>query len=310
MIRDLTWKCLLVLLSLVGTTRVQASTNEDRARLLVKQGKAALNRRDFHSAARCFEEAFRHWPRREIRFNLALTYDLLGDKIKAATHLVHFLERASAKEREKLLPRFRRLMKEVGVVRVQSSDAGASVWVDGNRVGQGSSWLVVFPGVRAVEIRKKSLVMQRRVFTLQGGQQVLWIVGSIPAPRARPHPKPPLHLVGIHHPVGIYRPSGLHWGYFTGAAAVTLALAASLLATGIRTEQLADDYSRSRTDAIKKEFERTKLATNILIGLTCAGAVGTVTLALFTRWTRSSKTVSVVPAVSPKRAALQLRLRF
>ena len=105
----------------------------------------------------------------------------------------------------------------------------------------------------------------------------------------------------------------LHWAYFTAAALMTGICAGSLAFTGTRVWQLKREYNPDSPDpAIEQDFNRYKLASNVLVGITIAAGVSAVALAVFTRWRKreDKPAVLVLPAATPGGAALVLLSTF
>ncbi len=103
---------------------------------------------------------------------------------------------------------------------------------------------------------------------------------------------------------------GIHWAFFVSAAVLTVAAGAALTYTGVRTLQLKDDYLADPTPALEKDFDRFKLISNVLAGVTALAGATAVIVAVFTRWRRNQREkprVSISPTMLPGGAGLWVR---
>jgi hypothetical protein len=291
--------------------RAASREDRDQARRLLAEGKKRMRQKRYQDAVRLFEQAHELWQRREIQFNLALAHLELGDKVVAGRHLRRYLAKATPAERQALPERFRRLQRQVGLLRVQTENERVEIWIDGKRRGSGRVEAVVLPGKRSVELRRGSHVLARRVFEVGGGREVVWDPPPLPPPR-RSRPPPPRRAVPEDTPGR----KPLHWAVFATAAAVAVAAGVAATSTGVRTLQIRDELRTqegSEYDAGVIEMERHKLATNVLIGITGAAAITAAILAIFTRWRetpRSPVSATLRPTLGPGCAGVGLRLRY
>jgi tetratricopeptide (TPR) repeat protein len=289
--------------------RAASRADRDRARTLLARGKKRMRQGHYPSAVRLFEQAYRFWPRREIQFNLALAHLELGDKLAAARHLRRYLAEATPAERKALPERFRRLQRQVGVLRVETDDPKVRIWIDGKRRGSGRVKVVVLPGTRAVELRRGSRVLARKELEVAGGREVVWDPPPLLPSRRRP-PNPERRRPRRDDDQGRKR---LHWGLFVTAAAVAVGAGAATTYTGVRTLQIRDELSRSYSDAAVKELERHELATNVLIAVTSAAVVTAAILAIFTRWReepRPGDSATVRPTFGPGEVGIGVSVTY
>lgn len=310
--RALGWALALGLwLAITPAAEAQAAPAEDRvqARSFLVRGKKLLRQKRYRDAVRSFQQAYRFWQRREIQFNLALAYLELGDKVAAGRHLRRYLHKATPAERQALPGRFVQLQRQIGLLRVQSTtDPRVEIWIDGQRRGTKSVAVVVLPGPRAVELRRGSRVLMRKVIQVDGGREVIWNPPpiSLSGPRPRKIPPPPVTIRRT-------RRRRIHWALFTTVAALAVCAGAATLYTGIRALQLRDEWRTDPSDELKQKVERHELATNVLIGVAATAAAGAVVLAFFTRWRSSAGEPPrslLMPVLTPGGAGLSFRQRF
>jgi hypothetical protein len=244
----------------------------------------------FKHAARLFEKAYLIWPRKEIQFNLALVYLGMDQKIKAATHLQHYLRRASTAQRQQLPRFFKKLLQEVGVLTVHTVSATDTVWVDGKIVGQHQAEIVLSPGTHQVVVRAGNKVIKRRSFQVRGGHHIFWKLDR-GAPQSKPLPtarQPSKNSPSIKHTKRLKSASvGLHWGYFTAAAVLFAASGATLAALGTKTLLLEKDYEKDPSLSLRAKGRNYKTASNVMAGVTAAAGAALVVIGIFTRWRKN-----------------------
>ena len=92
-------------------------TAEDKqaARRLLKLGKEHMAARRFQAALLQFKAAYRHWPRHEIQFNIAVVPLELGNRLAAAIALHRYLKRAGPAARKALVTPMKKLLRKVAV---------------------------------------------------------------------------------------------------------------------------------------------------------------------------------------------------
>lgn len=181
---------------------------------------------------------------------------------------------------------------KLGRLVVQVPHSRVEIYVEGKLRGRRKVDLVLGCGPKTVEVRLGNRVIATKVVTIRAGKRSVWEPnatlllkrrrGSHPRRRDR-RPK--------------RRDRRPNWGYFATTAGVTVALCAAAVATSIKAKQLHDEYMENRWDvALRDSGMKYELTTNILWGLTAAGAVTAVMLGFFTRWRARERSLAITPS--------------
>jgi len=261
-----------------------------KARLLMRKGRRAYGRKKFDQAVKHFLAAFNVWPRRELNYNIAISYGRLGDKIKAVIYVRRFEKDASARELQSIPKWLREIKDEVAVVNVQGPD-GAMIKMDGKDVGTVPAELVILPGMHLFVIIKDGKRFAKRDWDVKPGLRKVW---EVVEPRAVPV-RPPTQII-IRQPIGQPVPppppppeaKRISMWYTITAGALAIAVAGGAVGTGLMAKKLHDDYEANPTRKTREDGLLMKNMTNALWGVAGGLAVASVVLAIFTRW-KSSK---------------------
>ena len=299
--------------------RLSKKAQKKKARRLFARGQRLYKRGKYEEAAKAFEAAYELWAYRAILFNIALAHAMAENRFKAAVNLHKYLKDASQKEMDSLPEVLKKLRREAGVLIIVTPSKEAKIYVDGRMVGVGRADLVVKPGARAVDIRVKDKVVASKMVKVKGGGEKTWELAQIPRPAARkggprvaprkaePTPQP---VVKKESPL-----AKLHWAYFASACGVTVAALAGAIATHMKSSQYKDDFEKDRSNESLRDKGITYFwVSRSLWGVTAAAAAGSVALAIFTRWSSSSKEsptkgpqVTLTPGPTPAGAGLTVR---
>jgi len=263
-----------------------------------------------------FTEAYRYWKNRRILLNIAICHAEGRKRVEAITFLRKALVGADAATVAKLRAGSPDLLKrmegEVAVLKVEMPDPAAEIYLNGKLAGKSPVEQVVLPGACKVEVKMHGLVKVQKTFQLAGGGQERWALTAWPVPVERR--KPP---GGTDKPKpGWRRLAKLPVLYFGIAAVVTLAGAAALIGTGVKTNQIEDDYHANPNLDTRAEGLRYKNATNAMIGVTAVAAAATVVLGIFTDWKKllskkkESASTTVAPHLGPGGAGLTVSGSF
>jgi len=266
--------------------------SKETARLLVARGQALHAKRKYRAAIAALSEALRHWNRREIHFNIALCYFKLRDAVGAIRHLRAYLRGASQKERDAVPRSLRRLRGKVGVLIIDANDANAVIRINGTPRGKGRLEWVVPSGEVHVTINRAGASDLQRTVKAHAGGTTYW---DVTVNRIRD--------VGPNIPV---RRTRLHWRWFTIAASVAVAATGAALGLGFKTSALHADFDANPTWNTRDQGIRFQTLTNIMWGVTAAGAVTAALLAYFTRWKRHERPAArrLTPVLTPTSVAL------
>jgi hypothetical protein len=213
----------------------------ERARALVIQGVRQLQRGDYLSALKRFQQAYATYPSPKILFNLAQTYRELGRKVAALDAYERFLRDTPANTRRKLVrlarKRVQALKGQLGTLRVEVSSPGAAILIDGQEVGLSPMDVPqrVEPGRHVVVVRREGYLTATETVTVRAGKRVTRQI------RLR---KPSSKVVVYRE----RRKPRKGWGVFWTGVGVTTALAVTLAVTGgitLHEQAVLDDESRS-----------------------------------------------------------------
>ena len=175
---------LLVVLVLAPSVRAQEAppgTDLELAKAHFNTGQIYYERKRFPDAAREFEEAYRLSGRPDLLFNMGKAYDGAGDHARALAAWRSWLEAVPAgsptKEdaaggRAEVLDRVAQLEHLVGRLSITANLDGASVDLDGVRVGLTplQHALELNPGAHHVEVAKEGFrTFRRDVVATPGG---------------------------------------------------------------------------------------------------------------------------------------------
>jgi hypothetical protein len=254
-----------------------------KAQQAYDKGARAYRRNKFQEAVEHFLQAYETWPRRELRFNIALSYGKLGDKINAVINLRLFIKDASDKELASIPKWLRDIQDEVAVVNVQGP-AGSVVSMDGKNVGEVPVELVILPGMHLFVVEREGRRIATRDWDVQPGLKRVWeVTEERPRPRAVVvRPPPPLPPPPPPPPPK----RGIPKIYAITAAAVTVALAAAAAGLGGYAQKLHDDYRAHPTVDTRQKGLDLVTTTNAMWGVTAGFGVTAVVLAIFTQWKR------------------------
>jgi len=292
----------------VGLARADTSeADKAKARKLVKIAKKMLKKKDLDRALRYFEQAHRYWENPVIQYNIAVVHMAKGHKVKAATHLRHYMKKASADEQARLPVALRKVLTQVTVMYIRAPASDIAIWVDGKLEGMGKVEVVVLPGKRKVEFRRGAEVVSEKILDATAGQTLVFS----PDARSSTSRSPGTGSGGTGQPTD--QKKKLHWAYFVVAAGLAVVAGAVTVGTGVRTLALHDEFKNDPNDTdVQSQGKTMKAVTNAMIGVTAAAAVAAGVLAFFTQWKKAEKpsTVQVQPAVTPGGASLSLTVQF
>lgn len=113
----------------------------DAARRLYSEAEQAFAAGDYRKAIDLFQQADKQVPRAELEYNIALTYEAMGDKPSALEAYRSYLRRSPASsDRSEVEANVARLAKDLGKIQLQqltvvTSPAGATVLIDAQARG-------------------------------------------------------------------------------------------------------------------------------------------------------------------------------
>lgn len=266
-----------------------------KARLLQQKAINSYRAKKFQAAVQHFLEAYEAWPRRELHFNIALSYGRLGDKINAVTYLRRFVKDASARELASIPKWLKDIDEEVAVVNIQGP-AGAQVTMDGKEVGTVPLELVLMPGMHLFVVTLEGRRIAKRDWDVTPGLRKVWeVVEAQERPRETDRPREVPRPVVIWQPPPPPKEKPLHMAITLTTGALALALAGAATATGLKAQSLHDDYKANPTVQTRNDGILMRNMTNGLWGAAGAVAVTAGILAIFTKWTKTKERSAALP---------------
>lgn len=308
----------------------------DRAAELFEQGKALYRAQRLQEAYEAFHSAWELQKNYDIAANLGVAEIALGKARSAAEHLSYALRALpsseSAAKRAALEARLGDAQEETAAMRIEVSEQGAIVLVDGLPVGRSplADTIFVEPGRHSIEARGANDTVARTVVDVSKGssQELLLTLKSAPLSRivtattnaaANPTPAPsrpdsksvPLLAVGF----GV---STLAAGIATAATVVSMNAAASAddlrsritEGTGFECSLPAPDKVALCQDLESTANKQSDSANVALYGFIAAGALGAVTT-VYALWPTpkpgkpaATLRAKLLPAMSPSSVGL------
>jgi len=290
-------------------TRV-APVTKKKARAHFAAGRAHYNKARYVQAIAEFNKAYTLWKNPRILLNIAICYSELNRAVDAVRHLHRALRTASADQRAKLQTMIPAGLKaregQVARLEVVVPDGAAEIFLDDDLAGRSPVRRVVAPGTVRVVVKLGGQVKVAKTLTLKAGETRTFVLNQWPV--VAPPPKPRRSWLARHARLSIY--------YVGAAALVAVAATAALIATGVRTEQIQDEYYASPSLETHDRGVRFRTATNVLIGVTAAAGLAAGVLALFTDWSRppwkkeKPTSTRIVPSAGPGGVGLSASGRF
>jgi hypothetical protein len=291
----------------------KAAAEVERAREHFNQGLKLYRDGDFSAALVQFERAYSAKPNYKVLYNIAQTCFQLRDYVEARNAMRRYLSEGGldidADRREQATQDLVDLERRIGTIRLSVNVDGASVFVDGKRVGTTPlrDPIAVSEGQRTISVEEPSRGARQRLVRLAGSEE-LALTLDFEAPRAplvaATAPRAPRSEV-----------QGLGAGFWVSALSA-VALGAGAGVTGYLTLRAQDENEdeRNKLGASKSALESSRddakslaLTTDILAGaaIVCAGVATVVLLTTPSRTERS--TVELSLRMGPQSAALRGR---
>lgn len=277
-----------------------------------KKGKKLYRREKFYRAVQSFERSFKLVPHKNTLLNIAISFAEMENAAMAITYLRRALE-LSGKKAEELLDgkehaKLLEMRRQVVIIEVEAPDPQAEIFVNRVRIGRHKAEKVLYPGMHRVEVKVGGQTKAEKVVELAAGAETRWIVPDWVTPAVRKQ-------IMAERRRKRRKRSGIPFYYMLTTSVIAVAAGATVVYTGIKTDQLAKDFHRTGDSSTEKKGKQYKLATNILIGVAAGAAVTSAILAIFTDWGGRKKKETgpgaiLVPYVGPEGAGLTVSGRF
>jgi hypothetical protein len=178
----------LIVTSSVVSAEPPAAKDKARARELYALGQQMFRQGDYGGAQRSFEQAYQAVPNPIVLLSIAECQVRTENYADGLVTLTRYLqERPDAPDRPQVEEQIQKLKAKPGVVSVESTPAGATIWVDGQSTSQvtpADVELAAGDHVIAVELPGHSSAEQG-VTVLVGSRQRISLA---PIPQATPEP--------------------------------------------------------------------------------------------------------------------------
>lgn len=290
-----------------------AAADVERAREHFNQGLKLYRDGDFGAALVQFERAYASKPNYKVLYNIAQTCFQLRDYVEARNAMRRYLSEGGgdidADRRQQATQDLADLERRIATIRLSVNVDGASVFVDGKRVGTTPlrEPIAVSEGQRTISVEEPSRGARQRLVRLAGAEELTMRL-DFEAPRAP--------LVAAPPPRGP-RPEaqGLGAGFWVSAISA-VALGAGAGVTGyltLRAQEENEDersklgVSKSALESSRDDAKALALTTDVLGGaaIVCAGVA---TVVLLTRPSRTEPNAAELSfRVGPASAALRGR---
>ena len=254
-----------------------APEQRERADAHFAEGKRLFSEGAFLEAAAEFEAANEIAPHPVVLANIGLCYEKAGKTLQALAVYRKFIANpdVSDAEADEIWARIDALEPTIGQLDITCEVMGCRVLVDGVEKGEAPFVLAVEPGVHLVEGDQEMVVLEPVEVAVSPGEVVSvrleqMEVADDPEPQPEPPPPPPEDepLLGVP---------------FWVATGVTAAGGIGVIAFGARTVKIKDDYEKTDRldDGLRGDGEKSRLGTNVMIGITAAAAAAATGFAIY-----------------------------
>jgi hypothetical protein len=281
-----------------------------RARTLYGQGEKLLKAGDLEGAEHAFLEAYQTMPNAVVLLKVAECRTQRADFPGAVEALEKYLaERANAPDRASVEDRIAEMRRKPGTISVNSTPAGAAIWVDGTDSGLVTpSDVEVSPGEHKLTLKLLPYKPTEQSVVVEFGSKK-----ALALTLAEPEPVAHQQIAGGSQAVPPEpEPGGRHLSpFFWVAVGVTAAGAATTTVFGIMALDKHSDFQKNPSDKTADEGERAAIIADISLGVAAAGAV-TATVLFFTagRDKPAEHAFSVVPVLGRSGGGLVGNARF
>lgn len=225
------------------------------ASALINEGNKLMRKRDYRAALARYRAAHELYPTPKIFFNMAEASIELGELVQAAEYYERFIAESGVRKRSKLRRaakrRLKRLGKKLSRIDVSQRAVGATVFIDGTKVGTAPlSGHRVVAGTHEVVLDKAGFLTRTIQLECPAGERVAVDealearapppppVAVAPPPPAPPPPPPPQIVAAPVEPE-VDEPLTSKWWFWT---AVVGAVAAGGVATALVVTR-SDDFA-------------------------------------------------------------------
>lgn len=189
------WAILAIATAMIAVPALADPGAEKEARALFKEGNALIDRGSYVDALDRFNRAYARWPNPKILLNIATSLRQLGRWAEAADAYSRYLKDSGAdpKRQAEVESVIRELDAKVGRLRIEVSEPGARILLDGRPLEGDLASVRVDPGPHTVIVEKPGFTPAAATVTLAAGEQrsvTLTLLTAAPAASASAAPAP------------------------------------------------------------------------------------------------------------------------
>jgi hypothetical protein len=306
----------VVILASIGAPLAAAADVEEDARAQFDRGMELYDAAQYEEAAIAFERAYELKPSFKILYNWAQAENECGKYARALDAYQRYLREGGddldPERVEQVRAEIKRLESLVGTLLIKCPVGGATVLVDGVRVGTApvEAPITVRLGEREVTVKHEGREIHREVVRIAGGEQVKVVVEAVPAPQPAVEPAPaPAPVTEDDGPKRVWTWVALGIG---GAAGIAGGIVGGLSLK--RTDDFigeCGDHTCPPSEADERDSIKTmSLTADILYGVAAAGIITGVILFFVEPDDEGDVDVAVAPSAPPGGAGLAVSGRF
>jgi tetratricopeptide (TPR) repeat protein len=259
-----------------GTCQEATSFKSELAEAHFTNGTRLFEAKNYIEAAEAFKSAYQIAPHPTVLVNVGLCYERAGDNVRAIEAYSSVLEdlHIDKSEAAGIRARIDALKNKVGRIVIECPVETCSVLVDGMKAGRAPLAVNVAPGSHAVEGLLASGAVVQNIIDVTAGQEIsVSIQSETSALHTGPSP-PNVVPANVVLATDDGKRSALLRTPFWVATGVAVVGIAGIVAFGVRTSQLKDDYEKSERldDSIRNDGLQSRMLTNVSIVISAVGA--------------------------------------
>jgi hypothetical protein len=301
---------ILVLFLAARSLRADNEEKQAKAKEHFFKAKALVEEGALKKAIVEFKASYDLNPLPIVLFNIAVCYDKVTEYADAMKYYKKFIaegKEAPGEMIEEAIARIGDLEKYLGFVKLKASEEGAEVLVDGKSVGktppEGVFLFFLETGEHTIVLQKAGFYDAQKSFSVVSGETTELELtmtkqtteassgeGSVKtAEKTGPEAGKMQEKEGEGRtPKDQGKGKKLGRGPFMAALGMTAAFGLTSIVTGslalVKDDEVAGMSPDEDWESLREESDRLALATDVMIGLTCASAVSMIVLAFFTNF--------------------------
>jgi hypothetical protein len=264
-----------------------------RAKIHFENGKALVEKGEYEKAIAELKASYELVSNPIVLYNIAVSYDELYKYAEAVKYYTLFLKEEKGKHKDldkEVSKRIKELDKYIGFLHVDVDVAGAEVFIDDISVGNTPlGALPVENGEHSLVVRKDGYIDLKNKFPIVSGETTVlsFTMETQKTTGKAAQSSGPVKEQESIKKTGKERKK-LNHVYFWSVLGLTVAAGITAITTGSlaiqKNNEVGNYYSneRDKWEPLRDEGKRLALATDIMIAVTGAAAVGTLVIFFFT----------------------------